>query len=140
VVDYVNLLEASRLGILRHELVKKLAKNDGTDFTIGKELKKLVVKRSYFESHLRVLFPLGTYAKSRALRLEELHDKPCIPFCFSDHTIHIYDSVVTFALAFVTFTPSAFAFAMISTRLRADTACATLRMPISIPAFMSLNV
>ena len=37
-----------------------------------------------------------------------------------------YDSVVTLAFGFVTFTPNCFAFATISTRFREDTACAIL--------------
>jgi len=37
-----------------------------------------------------------------------------------------HDSVVTLAFAFVTFTPSCFARAMISSRFRAETACAIL--------------
>lgn len=38
----------------------------------------------------------------------------------------IYDSVVTLAFAFVTFTPSCFAFATISTLFLDDTACEIL--------------
>ena len=37
-----------------------------------------------------------------------------------------YDSTVTFALPFVTFTPSALARAMMSIRFRDETACAIL--------------
>lgn len=45
------------------------------------------------------------------------------------HALHswslaTYDSVVTFAFAFVTFTPSCLALATMSILLRADTACA----------------
>lgn len=39
---------------------------------------------------------------------------------------YFYDSVVTLAFGFVTFTPNCFAFAMISTRFLDDTACPIL--------------
>jgi len=47
------------------------------------------------------------------------------------NAIHIYDSVVSLAFAFVTLTPNVFAFAMISTRFRAETACAILELSVS---------
>lgn len=50
-----------------------------------------------------------------------------------------HDSVVTFALAFVTLTPNCFAFARISTRFRDDTACEILlgEGPVSFKSHIS---
>jgi hypothetical protein len=48
------------------------------------------------------------------------------PMTRTTHSHPIYDSTVTLAFALVTFTPSCFARPMMSTRLRAETACAIL--------------
>ena len=51
----------------------------------------------------------------------------CIDFSYCKFTLHlVYDSVVTLAFAFVTFTPSCFAFATISTLFFDETACEIL--------------
>lgn len=56
--------------------------------------------------------PLGSYL---------IEETPCMPRPVKPHIIVVYDSVLTRALPFVTFTPSCFARAMMSMRFRAET-------------------
>ena len=55
----------------------------------------------------------------------ERQNKSC---SYHQNRLYNHDSVVTFAFAFVTFTPNCFAFAMISTRFRDETLWAILRL------------
>src|SRR4051812_4006450 len=76
----------------------------------------------------REILHMPTSRVHAAFRIINSVNDPCktavLPSPFHTLTLHIYDSVVTLALAFVTLTPSDFAFAMISTRFLAETACA----------------